>query len=231
MAFNAYSRLTYGIATGGPIYPELIELAERPYNNVLESVFREEFGALLLEVRITGFRKGSVVVDYEVLLADTATEVTSEEVRETFLVALNETSGEFLPGLVVDQESVQVTEYQAGVPPGDTFPEWGIALICIGVILTIGTAGAVFLIRRWRHNHGKLDISKYRARSAKYHIPRAKVVLPMAYNDVSIEMETVGKSPDENVITNEMPSLDELDKDKSQVDSHSVKDTSITIEE
>ncbi|CAH1251825.1 MUC3A [Branchiostoma lanceolatum] len=205
-----------------PVYKEL----ESNIQIKLESVFREEYGDLLLEVRIVGFRSGSVVVDYEVVLADTATEVTPEEVRETFLVALNETSNEFLPGIVVDKESVHVAEPQTGVPQDNTFPGWGIALIFVGVVLVIGAVGAVVLIRRRRHR-GKFDISKYRDTSTvtKYHIPRARVLSVTVNNDGVVEMEMTRNTQYDTFIRKEMPTADDHNNGGRQVDGESVEET------
>eukprot|EP00058_Branchiostoma_floridae_P005749 XP_002591237.1 hypothetical protein BRAFLDRAFT_76677 [Branchiostoma floridae] len=108
--FNAVFRITRGVNFTEDLSDKTSDAFSNLENDIkplLENVYRNRYGNQLEEVVINAFRSGSVVVDYNVVLAPNTTDVTAEDVTDTFTQALNDSSGDSLLGdFVIDPASI-----------------------------------------------------------------------------------------------------------------------------
>ncbi|KAI8500825.1 hypothetical protein Bbelb_216430 [Branchiostoma belcheri] len=142
---------------------------ENDIKPLLEDVYRTKYRDQFEEVVINEFRSGSVVVDYDVVLAPNATNVTAEDVTNTFTQALINTTGDSLLGdFVIDPTSVTITEVvppivTTAAPTATAAPhkfelsQLAIILITVGVVVVFLVIVIIFAlcVRRSRKNSMK----------------------------------------------------------------------------
>ncbi|XP_019617428.1 PREDICTED: agglutinin-like protein 1 isoform X3 [Branchiostoma belcheri] len=161
--FNGEFRITRGVNFTEDLRNKTstaFKSLENDIKPLLEDVYRTKYRDQFEEVVINEFRNGSVVVDYNVVLTPDATDVTAEDVKNTFKQALNNTTGDSLLGdFVIDPTSVTITEVVAPTPVPQQFelPQWAIIVIIVGVVVLFLLIVIIFAlcVRRSRKNSMK----------------------------------------------------------------------------